>query len=64
MRISTRVRRDVTNLHKSKIMIVDDTELNIAIIMTYLKNSGFYNFETAINGFLAANNSDVDLVSI
>lgn len=50
MKITTRVRRDIHNLQKSKIMIIDDTELNIAIIMTYLKNAGFYNFERASDG--------------
>lgn len=50
MRVLTRVKRDITNLYKSKILVIDDTELNIAVLLTYLKNSGFYNFETAANG--------------
>lgn len=50
MTITTRIRREINSLHKSKIMVIDDTELNIAVILTYLKNSGFYNFETAANG--------------
>lgn len=55
MKITTRVRRDNHNLQKSRIMIIDDTELNIAIIMTYLKNAGFYNFERASDGQEALN---------
>ncbi len=58
MKITTRVKRDVHNLQKSKIMIIDDTDLNIAIIMTYLKHAGFYNFERAADGVEALSKLD------
>jgi sigma-B regulation protein RsbU (phosphoserine phosphatase) len=52
---STRVKRDFVHLNKSRILVVDDSPINLIVIETYLKEAGFLHIKTATDGQQAVN---------